>query len=215
MRFSHCCRAVRFAALLSARAPFALRGGSAKSENMARSAIFALSQCENGGQCEEISAQSLAQCERKQCAVRAHKTARTAQCAVCENREAVRSEVRARGATPAHTISPRQKHRHECVRERREAPRPWRLIWWIRSRQSPWAAPPNGGGRRAQNPRPHFQSLLLRRRRRRRRMDRRRQAVQQGPRRQGERCLALSAGRATTSCAGYVLCRWMSQPLSF
>jgi hypothetical protein len=46
-------------------------------------------------------------------------------------------------------------------------------------------------------------------------MDRRRQAVQQGPRRQGERCLALSAGRATTSCAGYVPWRWTSQPLSF
>ena len=79
--------------------------------------------------------------------------------------------------------------------------------------------PPESVGRppqrSRQNPRPHFQSLLLRRRRRRRRMDRRRQAVQKGPRRQGERCLALSAGRATTSCAGYVPCRWTSQPLSF
>ena len=35
-------------------------------------------------------------------------------------------------------------------------------------------------------------------------MDRRRPAVQQGPRRQGERCLSLSAGRATTSRAGCV-----------
>ena len=83
---------------------------------------------ENSAQCAQNSAH---------CAVRSAK-----------NRDAVRRDVRARGATPAaHTISPRQKHRHECARERREASRPWRLIWWIRSRQSPWAAPPNGAGR--------------------------------------------------------------------
>ena len=83
---------------------------------------------ENSAQCAQNSAH---------CAVRSAK-----------NRDAVRRDVRARGATPAaHTISPRQKHRHECARERREASRPWWLIWWICSRQSPWAALPNGGGR--------------------------------------------------------------------
>ena len=126
-RSAQCERPLRTARGQCAGGPRTARGQCA---NMARSAIFAV--------------RKWGSVRRKQCAVRTKQ--RAVRTAPCENRTA-HCAVRARGATPAHTISPRQKHRHECARERREAPRPWRLIWWIRSRQSPWAAPPNGGGR--------------------------------------------------------------------
>ena len=76
----------------------------------------------------------------------AHKTARIARTAQ-RSRGAVRSEERARSDAGAHEHFAEAKPRHECA-ARRVVPCPWRLIvWWIRSRQRPWAAPPNGGGR--------------------------------------------------------------------